>query len=172
MYRALLGAQFDALPEPVRAVHSGDAVATFAGRCDVERGSSFLSRLIGAIAGLPAAGRDLPLRVRIERGPAHERWTREFAGRPMRSRLAARDGILTERLGPGTFRFALDPLADGLRWRLVGVRILGIPMPLAWFAGVEASETAEGGTYRFDVRARLPLAGPLVRYRGVLARDG
>ena len=53
MYRALLGAQFDALPEALRAVHADDTVAVFGGRCDVERGSSLLSRLIGAVAGLP-----------------------------------------------------------------------------------------------------------------------
>lgn len=172
MYRALLGAQFDALPEAVRAVHSGEASTMLTGRCDVERGASRLSALIGLVAGLPKAGRDVPLRVRIERDAARECWTREFAGRPMRSVLCAREGVLEERLGPGTFRFALERFPGGLRWRLVGARILGVPMPLAWFAGVEARESAEDGAYRFDVCARLPVAGLLVRYRGALERDG
>jgi hypothetical protein len=50
----------------------------------------------------------------------------------------------------------------------VGVRSLGIPLPLAWFDKVSARESVEGGRYRFDVRAEMPVVGLLVRYAGTL----
>jgi len=37
-----------------------------------------------------------------------------------------------------------------------GVRALGLPLPLALFSGVRASESTEEGRYRFEVEARLP----------------
>jgi len=50
----------------------------------------------------------------------------------------------------------------------VRVRVLGIPLPAAWFAGVHAREYERDGRYRFDVVATLPLIGLLVHYHGWL----
>jgi len=118
---------------------------------------------------LPRDGRDVPIHVTIVRTSRGETWTRDFAGRRMHSVLRARAGLLEERLGAATFRFAMRVEAGVLRWHLVAVRVLGIPLPLTWFDGVRATEeeTAQG-RYRFDVRAALPLVGLLVHYRGQL----
>lgn len=168
LFRDLIGSGFADLPPAVQRVHEDRAETALAGRCRVERGTNALSSLMGAVASLPKAGADVPLRVRIRRGDGGETWAREFAGLPMVSKLRSRAGCLEERLGPATFRFALAADRERITWRLVGVRVLGIPAPLALFSGVTASESAESGRYRFDVEARLPVVGLLVRYAGTL----
>lgn len=168
LFRHLLGIEFDSLPSAVRQVHDGRAERVLRGRCDVERGTSPLSRLLAALTSLPAAGRDVPLTVTILSDANGETWTRAFGERRMRSSLRARGGLLEERLGPAGFRFRLATREGAIVWKLESVRALGLPLPLAWFHGVEARESADGSRYRFDVRAALPLAGLLVHYRGEL----
>ena len=171
MYRSLLGERFDRLPSAVREVHGGAGSVSLAGRCDVQRGNAMLSRLLGIATRLPAAGREIPLHVTIRRDAQGETWTRRFAGKAMRSRLRAEHGLLVEALGLARFDFALDADDGRVDWRLKRVRALGVPLPLRWFEGVQAREWEEGGVYRFDVRAVVPLAGLLVRYRGWLRRE-
>jgi uncharacterized protein DUF4166 len=152
----------------VRAVHDGRDEHVLDGVCDVERGTSLLSRFLAALTALPAAGRAVPLRVSIRADPEGETWTRTTAGRPMKSSLRARGDLLEEHLGPAVFLFRLRADAGAITWALEGVRALGLPLPVAWFRRVTARESAEGPRYRFDVRAELPVAGLLVHYRGEL----
>jgi hypothetical protein len=167
LFRRLIGEKFEALPAPLRTIHDG-ASRTYAGQCRVERGSGLLSRFCGAVASLPPAGEAVPIRVTIESGAPGEIWIRDFDGRKMRSTLKERGGLLEERLGPTAFRFALSADDGAIDWRVVAVRSLGIPLPLAWFRKVSARESVEANLYRFDVRAELPVAGLLVHYRGTL----
>jgi hypothetical protein len=168
VFRALVGDSFEALPPAIRAIHDSSRERAFTGRCDIDRGLSLIARVIGAVTRMPRAGRDVPIRVTILRTTACETWTREFAGHRMRSVLRARGALLEERLGAATFRFGLRADGECIRWELVAVRALGIPLPLAWFRGVRASEGVLDGRYRFDVRAALPVIGLLVHYRGHL----
>jgi hypothetical protein len=171
LFRRLLGAAFDSLPHPVQLLHEGRAQLIASGRCDVERGSSLLSRLLAALTALPAEGRDVPVTVVIRADAERETWTRAFRGQRMGSTLHARDGLLEEHLGPATFLFRLDAADGAIVWTLEEVRALGVPLPAAWFRGVTSRESADGPRYRFDVRAQLPIAGLLVHYRGTLDVD-
>jgi hypothetical protein len=168
LFRQLIGPDFAGLPLAVRNVHQDCDETALAGRCRIDRGAGALAALFGAVSSLPAAGDDVPVRVVIRRDGGGETWAREFGGKPMVSTLRERDGLLEERLGPTTFRFALTADRERITWKFVGARVLGIPVPAAMFAGVSASESTEGGRYRFDVEARLPVVGLLVRYRGTL----
>lgn len=159
---------FDELPAILREAHSDKGETRLVGRCDVERGTGLLSRAFAAAASLPRAGRDIPVRVIIRRDAGQESWTREFEGRPMRSTLRAIQDVLEESLGPVRFRFALRAIDGAIDWQVVGVRLLGIPLPVSWFSSVGARESASDGRYCFDIRAGLPLAGLLVHYHGVL----
>ena len=104
---------------------------------------------------------------------AREQWTRVVAGRAMRSRLWARDGLLCERLGLATFAFRLSTEARphagmAIIWRVARIRVIGVPLPASWFTGVHAREYEAKGRYHSDVVADLPLAGLLVHYKGWL----
>lgn len=174
LFRRLLGAAaFDALPAPLRRLHLHRGAALWRGEVDVVRGHGALARLCAWATRLPPAGAG-PIAVEIVAGDdGRERWTRHVAGHAMRSRLREVDGLLDERLGPVDFRFRLDSRDADIVWAVRGVRVFGLlPLPASWFAQVRARESADGERYRFEVVAALPLAGPLVHYRGWLAVDG
>jgi hypothetical protein len=168
LFRRIIGERFDALPRGLRAIHEGELPRSFSGTCRVDRGSGWLSRLCGSLARLPPAADSVPVRVSIRAFEGGERWDRDFGGCAMRSELRERAGELEERVGAAVLRFALEPGPGSIRWRLTGARALGIPLPLAWFRGVQAIESMEQGRYRFDVRAEFLPAGLLVHYRGSL----
>jgi hypothetical protein len=167
LFPQLLGAAFDTLAPCVQAVHRRGGVQRLHGEVAVERGSGGLARLCAWATRLPPAGCG-PIEVEIVATPYEERWTRRVAGHAMPSRLWAHQGLLCERLGLVTFGFRLHAEDGAVVWRVARVRVLGLPLPARWFAGVVARESQRGGAYRFDVAAALPVAGLLVRYRGTL----
>lgn len=169
LFRRLLGAEtFDALPAPLRILHLRDGRALWRGEVEVVRGRSLLSRVCAWATRLPPAGTG-PIEVEIVAAEGREQWTRHVAGHAMRSRLWAGDGLLNERLGLVDFRFRLSSVDRDIVWTVDGVRVFGLlPLPVAWFSQVRARESADSERYRFEVVAALPLAGPLVHYRGWL----
>ena len=164
---ALLGGQWQTLEPAVLAVHGGGS-RRLGGTATVERGRSIMARLMCAVASLPRDQVEGPVMVAIEASADSERWTRRFGrSAPMRSTLCAREGLLVERLGPVTLRFALVARDGGIDWDLKGVAVLGCPLPLKLFQVVSRSG-ASGGRYRFEVRAALAGVGPVIRYQGEL----
>ena len=168
LFERLIGPSFGELPPAIRAIHCGHGHCVYSGRCSIVRGAGVLSRVCGAIASLPPASEDAPVRVAIAAGGGCETWARDFDGSPMRSTLRASDGLLEERLGALRFRFQLAAQAERIDWTLRSVRYLGIPLPVAWFSNMSAVESVRDGRYEFFVRVELPLAGLLVEYRGTL----
>lgn len=169
LFATLLGADtFDALPSPLRRLHLRSGTTRWRGEVEVSRGRSLLSRFCAWATRLPPAGTG-PIEVEIVADAGREQWTRHVAGHAMRSRLQAREGLLDERLGLVDFRFRLTSVDRDIVWTVDGVRVFGLlPLPASWFSQVRARESAEGERYRFEVTAALPLAGPLVHYRGWL----
>jgi hypothetical protein len=168
LYRRVLGARFDALPARVREVHDIQGVSVWAGVADVERGRSLVGRLAALVSGLPPEGRDQPLRVTFEPVGTREHWSRQFGGAPFRSVQYERGGFLLERVGPTTFVFSALTSPEGLALQLEGFRVLGVPLPRLLHPIVRTFECERDGRYRFEVEARLPLFGLLVRYGGWL----
>lgn len=168
LYRRLLGPAFDTLPARVRELHDVTATVVWTGRADVERGGSLISRLAGAISGLPPAGRDQPLSVTFTPAGGRETWTRRFGDATFRSLQYEKGGLLRERVGPSTFLFALEASPAGLALVLRGMRVLGVPLPRVLQPSIRTFERERDGRYHFEVEARLPLAGLLVRYGGWL----
>jgi hypothetical protein len=167
LFERLLGSAFDTLAPCVRKLHRDVGTRRYAGEVDVERGGHPLARLCARATRLPPAGCG-PIEVEIVADAAGERWSRHVGAHVMRSRLRERDGLLHERLGAVTFVFRLRARDGAIEWTVVRVRALGLPLPARWFAAVGAREADDDGRYTFDVRAALPVAGLLVRYRGWL----
>jgi hypothetical protein len=169
LFAGILGdATFSTLPARVQALHRATGTRTYRGEADVQRGTGLLSRLCGWATAQPPAATRVPLQVEIASTANGERWTRDFAGHPMRSTMWAADGLLCERLGLVTFGFNLTVENNALVWHVRRVRALGVPLPARWFNGVKATESEVAGRYHFDVEASLPIAGILVHYRGWL----
>ncbi|HMK90852.1 MAG TPA: DUF4166 domain-containing protein [Methylocystis sp.] len=170
LFRDLLGAAFDELPEPVRRFHMLDLERFTSGRSMVARPETFGARLLSWIAGLPAPGVNLETSVRFTPlARNREYWRRNFAGRRYRSIMeAATDGRLIEHFGPFDLYFALTPSARGLRWSLREWRLLKFPLPKRSTPSVECLETAEGDAFVFDIDVVFPLIGSVVHYAGAL----
>lgn len=169
VFQQALGAAFFNLPAPVRRLHAVRGTSRYAGIASVERGRNPLARLCARVAGLPGVMQDVPITVEFTADARGETWRRDFGGTRMQSRLAFKDGLLRERIGPLQFRHALLANAGAIWWRVAGVRLFGVlPLPARWFRGVRCCERADEARYRFDVEARLPLVGQVIRYEGWL----
>jgi hypothetical protein len=168
LYRRVLGACFDTLPARVRELHDLEGPTVWAGVVDVQRGRSLVSRLAGLISGLPPQGRDQALRVSFEPVGLQENWSRQFGSALFPSVQYEQDGFLRERVGPTTFVFTPSASTEGLALQLDGFRVLGVPLPRSLHPVIRTFECERDGRYHFEVEARLPLFGLLVRYAGWL----
>ena len=169
LFPTLLGDRFAELAPPVRRLHEAPGARRYLGHASVERGTGALVQLAATMASLPPASARTDLAVDIEALGGGERWTRHFGAHRMRSTLRQDGVLLCERVGLAHFHFELVVVDGALLWIVLRVAVLGIRLPVRWFAGVAAREFAEDGAYHFDVAAALPFAGLLVRYRGTLA---
>ncbi len=171
LYRRLLGAQFDQLPDQVRDLHNVTSAVRWSGRADVVRGSSIAARLIATMFGLPPEGLDQALTVTFEpRGDA-EVWTRTFGRKQFVSTQRAIGQELHETVGLCTLHMSLLASGEGLALKVKAARIIGLPLPQFSLPAIRTLENERGGRYGFDVEAAIPAFGRIVHYRGWLARD-
>jgi hypothetical protein len=173
LYRRLLGPRFADLPLTLQALHDGARSTTWQGRADVERGTSVVMRLLASLFRLPPAGRDQGLTVMVEVEGDTEVWTRRFGDQQFRSVQFEQGGKLQETVGPGGFavcRLIMGVAADrdGLQLTMLGVRLLGVPLPRFLVPQIRAVETEQNGRFHFDVEACLRGFGRLVHYQGWL----
>lgn len=170
LFESLLGADYPLLPEPVRRLHDSAIPLMLKGEVEIEVARNPVVRALGRLAGLPTQAGCYPLVFEITGSPSRQVWIRHFPPRPMRSVLIARGGLLHERMAGGLLSLDFDLRGDGegIVWNLVTARMFGFRLPLAWFGGIRARESAAGARYRFDVSASLPILGHLVSYRGTL----
>jgi hypothetical protein len=169
LFANILGTSFNRLPKSIQRVHDHDSCIVLKGQCTIERGKGIAVAIIARAAALPPSGVNVPLTVTITRDQRQrEIWERNFSGHIMRSRLWQQSDLLAERLGLMTLLFALSEQGGAIIWTVRGARLLGIPLPTAWFAQSTASESEVNGRYCFDVQASLPMIGRLIHYRGWL----
>lgn len=123
------------------------------------------------LAGMPPSG-EVPVRVRVTAGAEGAVWRRDFGGHVTVSRLRydRPSGQVEERFGP--VRLGLSVAAEGgaLLVGVAGMSVLGVPMPKGLRPVSETREFEDGaGRFCFDVAARIPWLGPVIRYQGWLA---
>lgn len=172
LFQQAFGPTFNALPAPIRALHTVHDRRQWAGEAKVTRGTSRLGRLLCRIVGFPPAVDATPVTVTIERQGGKERWLRNFGGKTFRSVLslsgAPGSGVVQERFGPTTFNIHLNLKDGALAYPVRSGKLFGLPLP-RWLLPVsEAVEVAPDGTFRFDVEISLPGLGRIVRYQGWL----
>ena len=174
LYARVLGSAWHELPAEIRAMHDLHSGLTARGTAAVERGASFLARLVAGAIGFPASADEVPVTVRFAAEDGVEIWTRTFGEQTFSSAQFAGQGrdahLLCERFGWLTFAMAL--VVEGGRLKLVPLRwsVLGVSLPEWLCPSVDAYESVEAGRFLFHVEIRHPLTGLIVRYRGALAR--
>ena len=176
LYQRILGEAWSRLPAALRAMHSVTDERQAEGLAMVERGTSAMSRLLGALIGFPPAGQNVRVRVSFTVRRQMELWRRDFAGKIFSSVQSEGSGrwarLIVERFGP--VRIGLAVVLVETRLRLIVRRwsVLGVPLPLALAPTGDFHEAVEDGRFHFHVEIRHPFTGLVVRYRGWLVLQG
>ncbi len=172
LYARILGERVSDLPGEIRAMHEVAQPMVAEGVARVERGRSWLGRLVAAIVGFPAAGDEVPVRVEFQPNDEGETWVRTFAGKSFLSRQYPGRGrserLINERFGPMVFAMALVAMPGRLSLVLRRWSFLGVPLPMWLGPRSDSYETVDDGKFRFHVDISHPLAGRIVRYSGLL----
>jgi hypothetical protein len=169
LYQKILGPAWDALPAPIRAMHTLRDRLEARGFSHIERGTNLLSRAVAWMIGFPDAGDNVPVTVSFRLSDGVERWQRDFGGQRFVSyQSAGKGGLVDERFGP--FTFGLELRLDEGRLHLVmrRWRFCGIPLPAFLAPGGNTFEHVEQGKFCFHVDILQPGIGLIVRYRGWL----
>lgn len=167
-----IGAGFDGLPAPIRALHETPGRSLWRGEAMTEGASGPLAALVAGIVGFPKAQAACAAEVAIEADGARSVWRRRIGGHAFASVLTRPGGgRVRERFGPVSMDLSLTPEGERLVYRVEGWRLGPIPLPRALGPSTRAHEEVDAeGRFVFDVEISLPLVGRLARYRGWLAR--
>lgn len=173
LFETILGASFNQLPTQLQALHTVSDQRIWGGEARITRGKSLRSKVAGWLAGFPEESETAPVQVTMYEGPRGEIWQRKFGVSGFRSNLShiTRNGgtVLIERFGLMRFEIGLN-LKDGcLHYPVLRGTVFRLPLP-KWLLPV--SNTFEHvdhqGRACFNVNISLPLAGPVVHYKGWL----
>ncbi|WP_161594669.1 DUF4166 domain-containing protein [Marimonas lutisalis] len=151
--------------------HGGTGEKRYHGRCTIMRGRGPLIRLALWLGRFPPAAQDQSIRLAMHIGPGESRWLRGFGGHPTAStlRFDSDRGEVIERFG--ALRVAMRPTVcdDTLHFSITRLWVMGVRLPRILLPRSATHERAgENGRVHFDVSARAPVLGMLIRYVGWL----
>lgn len=160
------------LPKALQALHSTGGF--YSGRCSVTPGKGWLAKLALRFAGMPSGGDDIPVRLRVEQEGNAWIWTRDFDGHITRSRLTLDQdqGCVCEQFGQVSVWLKPVFVPERLEIQIMRLSLLRVPFPKVLLPQSKTEEWQDDeGRFRFDVSARMPLVGALIRYQGWLTFD-
>jgi len=168
LYRRILGPAFEQMPPSLQTFHDITRPKVFTASFNITRADGWLRNLACRFGGLPAAGEDVPMRLRVVPDGDAEIWDREFGSQRLRSIQQFRDGLMVETVGAIRFGFRLLVEGKSLRLKLEKAWFLGVRCPLWLAPGGSGIETGEADGCGVVVRATAPLLGQLVQYEGIV----
>lgn len=161
------------LPSVLRDLHGVLHKRRWCGEAVVNRGTGWLSGLVGWIAGFPPASDSVPVEVEMTKTERGETWVRRFGTKQFQSFLSnethQKRQVLIERFGWMSFRINLNFDGKNLNFPVIGGRLFGLPLPPLFLPRSETREYVDdAGRACFDVRISLPIAGLVAHYKGWL----
>lgn len=168
MWRRLLGADFEVLPQAVKALFSLTGHRYVRGVAEVEAGRNRFARLVMFVAGFPCPGRAIPLTILFQAEGAADIWHRRFGRRRFSSTHLIEGGLLLERFGALTFVFRLAAEASGVRLTMQEARLFGRRLPRWLSPRISALQGERDGCFRFEITVDLPFAGRMARLTGLI----
>lgn len=172
-YEVLGGHAWRALPTDVRLLH---APGRACGELEVLRGTHVVARWIGAVLGLPRAGRNVPVSVAVSREGTRLVWRRWFGETDLVTDQYAHHGLLIERFGAIELRFQLQLGSMGIEFLQRRVALtwgpVRLPLPSRVAPVAHGLVTQVQGGVAIRVSVRMPLIGELLRYQGVMRVEG
>jgi len=134
---------------------------------------AWLGKRLARKLGIPTDLAQRGFTVNIGHAADGLHWDRHFAGGAcLYSRFVPvgvwPDGHWLEHTGPLQMRLTVDVVDGGWHWRLLGVKLGSLPLPIWLFPKTRAYKCIENGKYRFSVAFALPLVGDILSYQGLL----
>jgi hypothetical protein len=166
LYRRVLGARFDLLPDVLKRFHDRPAGGCARGTFRVVRGNGPVRNTIAGLLRMPRAGENVPVRLEVVVNGDRERWLRHFPGRCTRTVQWANGNLLMERLGLTSFSSALIVEGSRLSYEFQRAWFAGIPLPVWLSPHVDGHVDAGETGWRVVVRVFAPLIGEIVHYEG------
>jgi Domain of unknown function (DUF4166) len=166
LYRRVLGARFESLPEVLKRFHGGTTGGRARGRFRVERGRGRMRNLLASLSGFPPAGEDVPVGLEVMVKGDRERWSRKFPGNTFTTWQWADGELLMERVGSIVFSSSLEIDGPFLRYPFRRAWLLGIPLPRKLSPHVVGWVRAGDDGWQVEVRISVPFFGELVHYEG------
>jgi hypothetical protein len=166
LYRRILGARFEALPEVLRKFHDEPAGGRAHGTYRIERGAGRKRNAVASILGMPEAGTDVPIRLHVIVEGDRERWVRFFDAHRVETVQWMRGNLLMEAFGSVTFSSELVIDGSCLQYVFRRAWFAGIPLHRALSPSVDGSVNASDHGWRVSVRIFAPFLGELVHYEG------
>jgi Domain of unknown function (DUF4166) len=171
LFRRILGARFDELPEVLQRFHGSTTGGQARGTFLVERGKGWLRNAVASLLGMPKAGKDVPVRLEVVVEGERERWFRHFPGQSLSSLQWAERGLLLESFGLGCFAFELVIDGPRLRHEFRRAWFAGIPIPRALAPFVDGWLDAGDKGWLVVVHVVFPFLGEIVHYEGWVEPD-
>jgi hypothetical protein len=173
LFHRLYGDALARLPLPIVKLHDIAGPRTWYGQAEVRQGCSLAARLICGVLRFPAAAARVPLTVTMAPDGDGEIWRRAFGVHVMATtlRVGPLPGTVEERLWPFAATSRLDADATGVTQVLIGLSVLGAPLPRLLWPKLKVRESAEGARYRFSVEAAFPWGAPICQYQGWLETE-
>ena len=173
IFKQALGDQFDALPQPIKALHNQIGQHVYEGRATVKGPTGLLGQIASRLVGFPTCKGEVPVKVTISSDDGQEKWLREFDGQPFFSHLSVdKGGFVQERFGPLCIRLGLELGDDKLLYPVVRGRLFGvIPFPTFLMPqSISHEEVDEKGRFVFDVLLKFRFGGRIAHYQGWLVK--
>lgn len=166
LYRRLLGDRFTELHPCLQDFHGNPTGGSGHGQFRVRHPAGWLTGRLAALLGLPPAGNQVPLSLRVRTDGDAERWVRRFGTHSLCSVQWQQGGLLVERAGAIRFGLEVSLAGAGMRFRTRRVWFLGVPLLRVLAPSVEADVVPDEQGWTIRVEVRLPLLGPLLQYEG------
>ena len=168
IFKQVLGAQFDTLPDTIVATHNAVTPRSFKGMASVTRGTGLLARIAALLFGFPPTAQSVEVEVVKTPDGRGETWVRRFGAKTLRSYLRPGEQSMTERFGALTFELDLNIQDRTLHFPVKRGRVGFIPIPRFMLPQSIASEADIDGLFNFDVLLKAPTGATLVHYKGWL----
>ncbi len=166
LYRRVLGAGFDQLPEVLRRFHDGEMGGSARGTFRVVRGDGMVRNIVAGLLRLPRAGESVPIWLEVKVNGDREQWLRHFAGRCTRTVQWADGNLLMERFGLTSFSSALVVTGSRVHYEFRRAWFAGIPLPVWLSPYVDGYVDAGATGWRVTVHIFAPFLGEIVHYEG------
>ncbi|MEO6171979.1 MAG: DUF4166 domain-containing protein [Arenimonas sp.] len=165
---------FFELHTQLQMLHRHGGVLT--GKVELQFGrglAGFIGKRIARKLGVPRRAGEHDLRVEIRHREDGLHWSRCFDERQNVLSIFKPvgkypEGYWIEKTGPVTLKLGVDIIESGWHWRVLGIRALGLPMPLMLFPHSSAYKKIVGDHYQFNVSFSMPWIGRLFSYQGRL----